>query len=412
MPNKTPFHPCTEAACHSYAWKEWAGYLAVCSYDRHSEEEYFAFRHSAGLIDVTPLYKYDVRGPDAAALLARVWTRDVRKMRVGRVMYSAMADPWGKCLDDGTIQRLDEDLYRVTSSEPWLRWMRRNGRGLDATVTDVSNQIAAVALQGPRARQILQPITDFDLDKMRFFRVRRTTVGGRDAWISRTGYTGDLGFEIWVENGDAVPLWQALVEEGRPHGLTPCGLDALDVVRIEAGFVLQGVDYISANSCLVESQKSTPYEAGLGWTVELDRAPFSGSRALRGAAEVGWRLIGVVLDWPALEKLHDRLQVPPHLAPVACRQGVPVYDRPGGTQIGQITSTTWSPLLKKYLGIGQVRRPHGGPGTTVHVEHTVEYERHTVPAVVTEMPFFDPPRKTAVPANAKRQREEPRDEQP
>ena len=399
MPRTTPFHPRTAPLCTGYAWKEWAGYVAVSNYDRHSEREYFALRHTAGLLDVTPLYKYDVRGPDAAALLSRVWTRDIEPIGVGRVVYTAMADARGHCLDDGTVSRLGPDHYRATSSEPWLRWLLRNSRGYDVTIEDTTDRIAALALQGPLARDILRERCDFDVDRMRFFRVRKTRFAGLPVHLSRTGYTGDLGYEIWTDNQHAVALWDALIEAGVPYGLEPIGLDALDVTRIEAGFVLQGVDYFSARGCIIEDRKSTPDEAGLGWTVDLERAPFIGQDAIRAEREKGskWALVGLELSWAELEKLYASYDLPPHLGPHACREAVPIYLEDGTTQVGQVTSSTWSPLLKRYLAIGQVYRQHGDVGTELRVEHTVEFHRRSVPATVVDKPFFDPERKKHTP---------------
>ncbi len=398
MSRPTPFHPRTQALCHSYAWKEWAGYHAVCTYDRHSEREYFAFRQTAGLLDVSPLYKYDVRGPDAGAFLARVWTRDIGRIGVGRVVYSAMCDAQGWCLDDGTVARLGPDHYRCTSSEPWLFWLQRHSRGYDVQIDDTTDRIAALALQGPLARDILRDIVEFDMDRMRFFRVRRTKLAGVPVWISRTGYTGDLGYEIWMDPDHALAVWDAIVAAGPPYGLEPVGLDALDVCRIEAGFVLQGIDYVCARSCLIDSRRSTPDDAGLGWTVDLDRAPFIGQDAIVAERRRGprWGLVGLELDWPALEALYHSYGLPPHLAPCASRLAVPVYSL-AGHQVGQVTSQTWSPLLKRYLALAQVHRPFDAVGTDLMVEHTVEFERRQVPARVVDRPFFDPERKRFTP---------------
>jgi aminomethyltransferase len=405
---ETPFHPRTSALCTSYAYKEWAGHVAVRHYRPHTEAEYYAFRNAAGLLDVTPLYKYEVRGPDAGAFLARVWCRDISTISVGRVVYSAMADEQGECLDDGTIARLSLNHYRVTSSEPWFRWMHRHSQGFNVTIEDSTDEIAALALQGPAARAILQPLLDFDMDKMRFFRVRPMKLGNIELWVSRTGYTGDLGYELWMHNADALDVWDAVMEEGRPHGLEPAGLDALDVTRIEAGFVLQGVDYVSAKSCLIDRRKSTPAESGLGWTVDLDRDPFVGQQCIREEVDRGseWGLVGLELDWQATESLYDEYGLPPHLAPESCRLAVPIYDATGERQVGQATSTTWSPLLKRYLAIGQVYTPWANVGSKLYVEHTVDFERRQLPCTVVDKPFFDPARKRFTPAAKRKTQQE------
>ena len=404
MPRQTPFHPRTSALCASYAWKEWAGYAAICNFDAHSEREYFAFRHTAGMIDVSPLYKYDVRGKDAAAFLGHVWSRDVPKLKPGRVWYGVMCNDDGHCLDDGTIANLGQGRYRVTSSEPWLGWYSRHSRGFDVTIEDETDRVAAVSVQGPRTRAILQSVVGSDLDALSFFGVATTTLAGKPGWITRTGYTGDLGYELWMAPEDACAVWDAVMAAGDDFGIQPAGLDAMDVTRIEAGFVLQGVDYVSAKNCITESLKSTPEDAGLGWTVKLDRAGWIGRDALCRERDRGgstWQLVGLELSWPELEQLYDSYKLPPHLAPSACRQAVPVYNE-AGKQVGQATSSTWSPILKRYLALAQVHRPYGAAGTELQIEHTPEFERRRVTATVVDKPFYDPPQKTFTPAKAKK----------
>jgi len=402
MPRHTPFHPRTAALCHSYAWKEWAGQLAVCNYDRHSEREYFAFRHTAGMIDVSPLYKYDVRGKDAAEFLAHMWSRDCTKLKPGRVYYGVMCDENGHTLDDGTIANLGQGRYRVTSSEPWLGWFSRHSRGFDVSIVDETDAVAALSVQGPRSRQILQSVVEADLDALGFFGVVACQLGGRRGWISRTGYTGDLGYELWMAPDDACAVWDAITDAGHPYGLEPAGLDAMDVTRIEAGFVLQGVDYISAKSCLTPSLKSTPDDAGLAWTVKLDREGWIGRDALLRERDAGgskWQLVGLEVSWPELEELYDTYKLPTHLAPTASRAPLPVWNA-DGKQIGQATSHTWSPILKKSIALAQVHRPYAAVGTQLAIEHTPEFQRHRVTATVLDTPFYNPPHKTFTPAKA------------
>ncbi|MCP4870910.1 MAG: aminomethyl transferase family protein [Proteobacteria bacterium] len=402
MPRQSPFHPRTAALCSSYAWKEWAGYAAICNYDAHSEREYFAFRHTAGMIDVSPLYKYDVRGKDAAAFLAHVWTRDITRLPPGRVVYGTMCNEDGYALDDGTVANLGDGRFRVSSSEPWLGWYGRHARGFDVTIEDETDKIAALSVQGPRAREILQPMVEADLDAVRFFGVRTAALAGKPGWISRTGYTGDLGYELWMDPEDALHVWDSVIAAGTDYGLQPAGLDAMDVTRIEAGFVLQGIDYVSAKNCITESLKSTPEDAGLGWTVKLDREGWIGRDALLRERDRGgstWQLVGLELSWPELEALYDKYKLPPHLAPAACRLAVPVYDA-GGKQVGQATSSTWSPVQKRYLALAQLHRPFGEIGTELQIEHTPEFERCRITATVVEKPFYNPPAKTFTPARA------------
>jgi len=397
MPVPSPFHERTSKLCTSFRWKDWSGYAAVCSYDTTHDREYFAFRESAGLLDVSPLFKYEVYGPDAAALLSRMMVRDVSKLKVGRVGYSCWCDDHGKVIDDGTVTRWDEDYYRVTAADPTLHWLQVVGRGMRVTVEDSSSRIAVVALQGPRSREVLRAACDADMDALKFFGATRAKLDGLDVWITRTGYTGDLGYEVWVEKAHAHRLWDALMDAGRPHGIAAAGLDALDVSRIEAGFILLGVDYFSAPKVVLESRKSTPAEAGLGWLVDFERPRFPnfvGRPALeaekkRGAA---WALVGLEVAWEALEALYESFSLPPNLPATARRDGLPVYDE-DGKHVGKVTSHTWSPILKKYIALTTVRAEHATPGTVLQMEHTVEFERRKVPAKVVKTPFFDPERK-------------------
>ena len=397
MPRPTPFHPRTSALCTSLRWKEWAGYHAVCSFDTCHSREYFAFRHAAGLLDVTPLQKYLVRGPDAAALLSRVWTKDVGRLAVGRVTYGCWCDDGGKVLDDGTLTRIDEAAYRMTSADPSLAWLERNATGFDVAIEDETRKLAALALQGPNALAVLSDAADEDLAGLRFFRHARAAVGGVPLEVTRTGYTGDLGYELWIPAEGALRVWDALVAAGHPHGLEPAGLDALDVTRLEAGFVLMGVDYRSARRCLSEEQKSSPYEIGLGRAVELDREPFVGQLALRREAARGprWNVVGIEIDWRELEALYDRAGLPTELPIAAYRSSLPIYR--DAVQVGYVTSGAWSPTLKRNLALATLKADAARPGTALEVEQTVEYQRHRVTCRVCATPFFDPARKRATP---------------
>ena len=396
MPIPSPFHERTQSLCTSYRWKDWAGYCAVSSYDTSHEREYFAFRETAGLLDVSPLYKYEVSGPGAQALLARMMVRDVSKLKVGRVAYSCWCDDDGKVVDDGTIARLGETHFRVTAADPTLHWLHALSRGLDVTIEDSSARLAALALQGPTSRNILRDASGggADLDALKFFGVTRATIQSIPVWISRTGYTGDLGYEVWAEREQAVAVWDALMAAGQRHGIEPAGLDALDMVRIEAGFVLLAVDYFSSHKVVLESRKSTPLELGFGWMVDLERGNFIGRDAIAAEMKRGplWHLVGLEVSWEELEALYASFNLPPSLPATARRDALPVYDAEG-RQVGQATSHTWSPLLKKYLAIASVRPGSEAKGMKLQIEHTVEYERRKVTATVAPLPFFDPERK-------------------
>jgi aminomethyltransferase len=391
----TPFHARTAPLCQAQNWRRWAGYIVASSYDLTHDREYHAIRSAAALIDVSPLYKYRVRGPDAERFLNRVLTRDVSKCRVGQVMYGPWCDPDGKVIDDGTLQRLDEDEFRLTSGEPNLRWLCENAVGFRVAIEDESERTAALAIQGPTSREILREVADAALDSLGYFRLTAGRVAGIPAAISRTGYTGDLGYEIWIEAERAVPLWDALTEAGEPYGLTPAGILALDVARIEAGLLLIDVDYVPANKALIDSRKSSPLELGLGWTVKLEKGYFVGRAALLEESTRGpaWRLMGLEVDWESLERVYAAFGLPPELPHVAWRTSVPVYA--GAKQVGYATSGCWSPALKKYIALAHLRSAYAEPGTELAMEVTVEHQRKRAVARVVKTPFFDPERKRA-----------------
>jgi len=399
VPRPTPFHPRTQELCTSLLYKEWAGCYAVRRYDLYHEREYYALRHQATVMDATPLYKYEVHGPNAVDLISRVSVRGFDEHKVGRVSYVCWCDEHGKVLDDGTVTRLDDAHFRVTSADPSLAWLQRHARDLDVAIADVSRTLGALALQGPRSREVLRPLVGAGIDELRFFRAMpvrfQTEGGGCDGVVTRTGYTGDLGYELWVDGEHALALWDALLEAGAPHGLLPMGLDALDVARVEAGFVLGAVDYTSARSAFIPRQLSTPFELGFDWMVKLDRAPFIGQAALAAEKErgPGRRLVGLDIDWDEFAAVYERFGLVPHLATETCREGVPIYGE--RRQVGYATSRTWSPTLKKYLALATVDSDHAAPGSELSIEVTCEYERHRATARVVRTPFFDPERKKA-----------------
>ncbi len=395
MPIPTPFHDRTAALCTSYKWIDWAGYYAVGSYNLPNDGEYYSLRHSAGIIDITPLFKYQISGPDAASFLARIMTKNIEDIPVGRAVYCCWCDDFGKIIDDGTVFRLDEDRLRVHTAEPMLAWFEQFKRGFDVTLENITDSIAAVAVQGPTSRDILKQLTDVDMDTLSYYRVATGKLDGLDAHISRTGYTGDLGYEIWVDNADALPLWDALISAGKPYLLQPFGLDVLDIARIEAGLMLNGVEFHNAAHCLVESQKSTPFELGLGWTVDLEREPFCGQRALKAEQAAGPQLalVGLELDWDEQQALYAKHGLPVQVHPGAWRSGVPVFDNDGSRQIGKATSGAWSPMIKKNLALASVETRCAQTGMQLKIEYTVEYRRETVTAVVAPMPFYNPEHK-------------------
>jgi aminomethyltransferase len=395
VPIGTAVHERTFPLCESLNYREWSGYYAVSAYEAHHEHEYNAIRNAAALIDISPLFKYRISGKDATRLVDRIITRDVRKIGVGSVVYTPWCDEHGKTIDDGTVSRLEENVYRWTAADPSLRWLTQNAVGLDVVIEDISEQVAALALQGPTSGRLLDTVADADLRGLKYFRMTRGTIAGVPVEISRTGYTGDLGYEIWMPWERAVDVWDALMLGGRPFDIHPAGMLALDVARVEAGLLLIDVDFFSSKKALIESQKYSPFEMGLGRLVQLDTRPFVGRAALLDERQRGpkQQIAGLEVSWPAVESLYERLGLAPQIPAAASRTPVPVYR--GGRQVGRATTTTWSPVLKKLIALATVAAPHFEAGTALEIEVTVEAVRHRVPATVVNTPFFNPARKTA-----------------
>jgi aminomethyltransferase len=407
----TAFHPRTAQLNRKMQWREWSGYFASSVYADAHDIEYNAIREAAALIDVSPLYKYRIAGPDATRLVDRVITRDASKVAVGQVVYTPWCDEHGKVIDDGTVHRLAEQEYRWTAADPQYRWLSLNARGLDVEISDTSEAVAAVALQGPFSRAVLEAVTREDFSDLRYFRRRSSAIriGGRGTAaggrvrkvavdVSRTGYTGDLGYELWIPADEAVAAWDALVEAGAPYGIRPAGMLALDVVRLEAGLILLEVDYTSARHALNPEQNYSPYEIGLGRLVDLGKGDFVGKLALAAEQAKGGparRLVGVALDWYGIEGLFSAQDLPPAISPAVDRRAVPVFGSRGGGQIGKLTSHGWSPILKQAIGLASVPAAYERPGSTLEVEWTVEGRRGRVEATVVPVPFLDLARKRA-----------------
>jgi len=402
VPIGTAVHERTFALCESLNYREWSGYYTVSAYETHHEHEYNAIRNAAALIDVTPLYKYWVTGKDATTFVNRVITRDARKIAVGQVIYCCWCDEDGKVIDDGTISRLEENVYRWTAADPSLRWLEQNASGLDVNIEDISEEVASLALQGPASARLLGEASDADIARLKYFRVTRgAKIGGVMVDISRTGYTGDLGYEIWMPWEDATRVWDELMERGRKFDLHPAGMLALDVARIEAGLLLIEVDYISSKKALIEAQKYSPYEIGLGRMVDLNKEHFVGREALAAEQKRGAKrqYVGLDIDWDDVEALYEKIGLAPQVASTASRVAVPIYDTGDAmaVQIGKATSTTWSPTLKKMIALASVETKFAAPGTKLKMEYTVEAVRHRVGVTVAKLPFFNPPRKMAMP---------------
>ncbi len=397
MPIGTAFHERTFPLCHSLNYREWSGYYTVSVYEVHHEHEYNAIRNAAALIDISPLYKYLITGKDATKLVNRVITRDIRKVSVGQVIYCCWCDEQGKVIDDGTVTRLEENKYRWTAADPSLRWFRQNGTNMDVQVEDISEEVAALALQGPTSGKLLKAAAEADIANLKYFRVTHGKIAGVPVDISRTGYTGDLGYEIWVPWNDAVKVWDAVMETGKRFDIHAAGMLALDVARVEAGLLLIEVDYTSSKKALIASQKYSPYELGFGKMVHLNKENFIGKAALEKDQKQGVarQFVGLEIDWTEVEERYEKFGLTPAAPSQASRVAVPVYC--GEKQVGKATSTTWSPVLKKMVALASIETSHSKLGSRLQMEITIEAIRQKVIAKIVKMPFFNPARKTAVP---------------
>ena len=397
MPIGSAVHDRTLALCKSLNYREWSGFFSVSAYEAHHEHEYAAIRTSAALIDISPLYKYLITGKEATGFVNRLITRDATKLAVGQVAYTTWCDEDGKVIDDGTVSRLGDDRYRWTAADPNLRWFQGNADGFDVTIRDVSEEVGALALQGPTSADVLRQVADVDIDALKYFRVTSGAIRNVSVDVSRTGYTGDLGYEIWMPWEDAGRVWDALVDHSQDYLVRPAGMLALDVARIEAGLLLTEVDFFGSRKALISSQRYSPFEMGLDRLVSLDKSEFVGQPALRNERLAGppRRIVGLEIDWPAIEVLFEAVGLPPEPPIVASREAVPVYS--GSEQIGKLTSMVWSPVLKKLIALATVHRNYSASGTKILIEFTVQAVRHKVEAVVVPTPFFSPSRKTATP---------------
>ncbi len=381
----TPLAPRTGPLALGRDWGRWAGYAAARVYTE-VEEEYFAIRNAATLFDLCPLNKYRIGGAHAERFVDRLTTRAVARLGTGRVSYTLWCDDDGKVLDDGTLYRLEDGTFRLCAQEHHLDWLLDAALGFDVSVEDESAAVAAIALQGPRACAILAALDLADVEWLAPFDHRVYPLGGCPTRVSRTGFTGDLGYELFCEASHAPALWDLLWEAGSVHGLRAIGTAALDLARLEAGFVVAGRDFVPAGAALRPSRRRSPYELGLGWLVDLDKGPFNGRRALVAERARGsrWRLVG--LDVEGAKPARDGLVL----------AGLP------RRQVGHVTSAAWAPTAKRNVALASVRRPHGETGRMLRVEiHTrkeLEWERRLARARVVPRPFFGPRRRWAVPA--------------
>jgi aminomethyltransferase len=391
----TPFHARTSALMQGNQWRRWAGHSVASCYELTHDRELMAIRNACVVIDVSPLFKYHVRGGDALAFLNRLVTRDLSKMEVGHLTYTPWCNASGKVVDDGTIAKLAPDLFRLTSAESNWRWLHDNAVGFDVAIEDMTDELGALAVQGPKSRELIESLTGADLAGVGYHRFTRVELAGQSIVASRTGYTGDLGYELWIPRASALEAWDALVAEGRKYALQPCGIWAMDVSRIEAGLIMLDVDYTPAPKAATSAQASSPFELGLGWAVHFKKGGFVGKKALleekaRGPALA---LVGLEIDHVAFERAHAEIGLTTPFPFIPWREVVPVFEN--GRQVGYATCGTWSPTIKKYIALAQIAPRAAAPGTRLSIDFLVDRTRRSFEAIACTIPFFNPPRKRA-----------------
>lgn len=381
---RTPFHSRTSALCRSNDWGPWAGFTTPNSYTE-VDLEYFAIRSTATLFDLSPMMKYRIGGPDAERYCNRLVTRNVAKLRAGRVAYCVWCDDAGQVLDDGTLFRFAEDDFRLCSQERQLTWLLDSALGFDVEIEDVTERIAALALQGPTSCAVLRRMGLPDIDALRPFAMRDYAFEGGTLLVSRTGYTGDLGYELWVEPSLAETLWDRLMEAGRLHGIRPIGSAALELARVEAGFIATNADYKAADRVLRRTRGRSPFELGLGWQVDLEKGHFTGRRALLAERERGSRTCLVGLDVEGNKPATGAL----------------VYHK-RKTEAGHVSSAMWSPTCKRNLALAVLKTPYGTEVTDdlwveIYVLKELKWDRQMVRCRIVERPFFNHERRRATP---------------
>jgi aminomethyltransferase len=394
MTLETPFHPRTAELNQARRWRKWSGFFIADSYFPAHDLEYHAIRFSAALFDITPMCKYRVSGPDAAKLVNRVITRRVDRIKPMRAIYTPWCDHDGRVLDDGTVALLADGSYFWTAAEPQHGWLEAAGEGLNVTIEDLTERICALSLQGPCSRDVLSSAAGRDLSDLPFFGRADVTIGGVAVGVSRTGYSGDLGFELFMPFESALPVWDALIKAGENYTLRVAGMEALDVARLEAGLIMAGVDYHSGRTARHPSLAVSPYEIGMDRLVDLDKPAFIGKRALMDEVAAGGpanRLVGLELDLNVFEDAYLDLGYPIEHPLRAWRHVTPLTRK--GETIGRATSGTFSPLLKRSIALGFLPAKHAEVGSTVSIEWQIEETRQQIPATVVPLPFLDLPRK-------------------
>ena len=399
MIRTTPFHDRTSAANVSGLWEHWSGYLVAQKYQLSEKFEYFAIRNSAGLFDSSPLYKYRIHGPDAEAFLAGVLARDIRTCPVGHGQYTAWLDDRGFVVEDGVVFRTAADEYLLTCAEPNLAYFTSFVGRQRVALEDVSEASAVLSIQGPRSRDILGSIAPQVCD-LAYFGLTTAKVGGSDVTVSRTGYTGDLGYELWIPADRALAVWDAVATASAGQGVIPIGMFALYMARIEAGLLLLDVDFGSSRFAWTDANRSTLIELGLGWMVrnlDADDRAFVGRAALERELRdrtSRWKLTGLVLDWQDYDRHYDEAGLIPPKDHTPIQDEYYVYDD-AGTQLGYATSLMYSPMLQRHIALARVPLDRTKPGSHVKLELPVNHRYEYFDAAVSRLPLYNPDRRTA-----------------
>jgi aminomethyltransferase len=399
MIRTTPFHERLGPMNETGLWEHWSGQLAATRYQMSEKFEYFAIRNAAGLFDSSPLYKYRIHGPAAEGFLAGVLARDIRTCPVGTAQYTIWCDDRGFVVEDGVIQHRAPHEYFLTSAEPNLAYFEELARGFDVDIDDVSDDFAVLAVQGPRSRDLLGSLTP-DVAGLPYFGIVATKIGKVPVTITRTGFTGDLGFEVWVASTDAISVFDAIWKASAGRGVVPIGMTALYMARIEAGLVLLDVDFHSSRFAWTDADRTTPIELGLGWMfrdLATDDRAFLGRDAIR--REVAdrtsrWKLTGLVVDWREYDRIYDAAGLIPPKDHTPIQDEYYIYDDDLG-QLGYATSQMYSPMLQRHIALARVPLDHLAPGSRVKLELAVSHRYEYFDAYVTRTPLFNPERRTA-----------------
>ena len=381
---ETPFHERTYEACYNNDWYRWAGYKIAREYS-NTELEYTAMRNTAGVLDITPMHKYDIKGTDAIKFVDKLVTRNVTEIKSGQVMYIIWCNEDGNVIDDGTVFCFNSNHLRIFCAERNLNWFSDTAIGFNVEVEDVSDTIAALAFQGPLSCKILNLLNVKDIENLKPFYFDNFDLNGCKVTISRTGFSGDLGYEIWCKNEDAINVWDSLFTFNRDYKVLPAGMNALDMVRVEAGFIQPNADFMSAEQALRPNRMRNPYELGMGWLVDLNKNYFTGKKNLINLKKqtLTKKLVGLDIegDKPAI--------------------GSVLYDK-NKKEIGIVTAGMWSPSLKSNIAFGYVDKDHMKIGSKVFAEiyhpEELEYKKIWAECSVVKKQFFNPPRRHKVPA--------------